>query len=118
MKFPNGKIGLKTTQMLHKNKAWLKDYVCLWRRCGHQTPSSDEIVRHVHFHTFHTKLKSHGANVTRETEGLERCQLDSRQVNVLPDLSEPMVCLWQGESCLDQNTTFSEPIKFYRHTQV
>jgi len=95
-----------------------KDYVCLWRGCGHQTPSSDEIVRHVHFHTFHTKLKSHGRFVLQETDNqLEPCQLDPSQCNVLPDLSEPLVCQWQGESCLDQDTTFSEPIKFYWHTQ-
>ena len=42
-----------------------KDYVCQWRGCHHQSPSSGEIVRHVHFHTFHTKLKSHGTNVVK-----------------------------------------------------
>ena len=42
-----------------------KDYICQWRGCNHQSPSSSEIVRHVHFHSFHTKLKSHGRNVVK-----------------------------------------------------
>jgi len=93
-----------------------KDYICQWRGCNHQSPSSGEIVRHVHFHSFHTKLKSHGRYVAKET-GLESCQLDPRQANIIPDLSEPLVCLWQAESCLGEGTTFSEPLKFYWHTQ-
>ena len=42
-----------------------KDYICQWRGCNHQSPSSGEIVRHVHFHSFHTKLKSHGRYVVK-----------------------------------------------------
>ena len=36
---------------------------CLWAECGFETPSSEEMVRHVNFHSFHTKIKCHGLNM-------------------------------------------------------
>ena len=36
---------------------------CLWAECGFETPSSEEMVRHVNFHSFHTKIKCHGYNM-------------------------------------------------------
>jgi len=86
---------------------------CLWQDCDHQTPSSGEIVRHIHFHTYHTKLKSRGKNVLTAT-GIEPCKMDARLRNRLPDLSEPFVCLWEG--CTEP-PVFSQATLFYWHTQ-
>jgi hypothetical protein len=69
-------------------------FACLWRLCGMTSPSSAEMVRHVHFHAFHTKIKCHGEAVVRSAD--IRCQLDETQRNILPDLSEPLLCLWRN----------------------
>ena len=36
---------------------------CLWSECGFESPSSEEMVRHINFHSFHTKIKCHGYNM-------------------------------------------------------
>ena len=36
---------------------------CLWAECGFESPSSEEMVRHINFHSFHTKIKCHGYNM-------------------------------------------------------
>jgi hypothetical protein len=118
-------------------------YCCLWRSCGYVTPSNDEIVRHVNFHTFHTKLKCHGASIWKET-GIDACTIGTHQRNVIPELNEPLQCQWEGcfssepvsqrqSEKLDDHSnvcgtstqkdhlghqvpmTFSEPLKFYWH---
>ena len=89
-------------------------YACLWRECGHETPSRGEIARHINFHTFHTKLKAHGKNVLAATE-IEPCKLDKKQRNFLPDLTEPFTCFW--ESCDVPEKSFVEPMLYYWHVQ-
>ena len=118
-------------------------YCCLWRSCGYVTPSNDEIVRHINFHTFHTKLKCHGASIWKET-GIDACTIGTHQRNVIPELNEPLQCQWEGcfssesvsqrqsefseDHSNDSSTsiekehpghqipmTFSEPLKFYWH---
>jgi hypothetical protein len=37
-------------------------YACLWRQCGFESADSNEIMRHVNFHSYHTKLKCIGSN--------------------------------------------------------
>ena len=109
-------------------------YCCLWRNCGYVTQSKDEIIRHINFHTFHTKLKSHGATIWKET-GIDPCTIGTNQRNVIPELNEPLVCQWEGclrsevankpilQDSTNENAnithqeqgTFSEPLKFYWH---
>ena len=38
-------------------------FACLWAECGFESPSSEEMVRHINFHSFHTKIKCHGYNM-------------------------------------------------------
>lgn len=38
-------------------------YVCQWKDCLYDTEVSEEVVRHVNYHAYHTKLKSIGSNV-------------------------------------------------------
>ena len=44
-------------------------------------------VRHINFHSFHTKIKCHGLNMLT-SHGLQPCLLDPAQRNIVPDLSE------------------------------
>ena len=45
-------------------------------------------MRHINFHSFHTKIKCHGLNMLT-SHGLQPCLLDPAQRNIVPDLSEP-----------------------------
>lgn len=38
-------------------------YACLWGTCGFKSVDSSELMRHVNFHSYHTKLKSIGSNI-------------------------------------------------------
>jgi hypothetical protein len=38
-------------------------YACLWESCEFESADSNEIVRHVNFHSYHTKIKSIGSNI-------------------------------------------------------
>ncbi|XP_023723131.1 histone H4 transcription factor-like [Cryptotermes secundus] len=38
-------------------------YVCLWEQCGFESADSNEITRHVNFHSYHTKVKCIGSNI-------------------------------------------------------
>jgi hypothetical protein len=38
-------------------------YVCLWEQCGFESADSNEITRHVNFHSYHTKIKCIGSNI-------------------------------------------------------
>ena len=43
---------------------------CLWAECGFESPSSEEMVRHINFHSFHTKIKCHGYNMITGTHSV------------------------------------------------
>jgi hypothetical protein len=91
---------------------------CLWQGCGYETNNSGDMVRHLNFHSFHTKIKSHGSSVLRET-GVQPCQIPEDQRNVLPQLPEcDFQCQWDGcDRAESDGDAFSEPIKFYWHVQ-
>jgi hypothetical protein len=38
-------------------------YACLWESCGFESADSNEIVRHVNFHSYHTKINCIGSNI-------------------------------------------------------
>ena len=87
-----------------------KVFGCLWADCGFETPDSEEMVRHINFHAFHTKIKCHGRNMLSQ-HGLTACSLDPGQRNIVPDQSEPWTCQWAG--C--EETCFDRPRDFYSH---
>ena len=89
-------------------------FACLWAECGFETGSSEKMVRHIHFHGFHTKIKCHGSNMLARHQ-LAPCTLDPAQRNIVPDLSEPPVCGWAG--CSQAGAVWSQPHRFYRHVQ-
>ena len=87
-------------------------FACLWEECGFESPSSEEMVRHINFHSFHTKIKCHGLNMIQK-HSLAPCSLDPGQRNIVPDLSEPWSCQWEG--CDQSETSWSRPREFYHH---
>jgi len=92
-----------------------KTFGCLWQGCGFETTNSGEIIRHLNFHSFHTKIKSHASSILEETK-INHCTLPRNQRNVLPQLPEcDFQCYWEG--CDRPGEVFSEPIKFYWHVQ-
>ena len=65
------------------------------QECGFETTDSGEIIRHLNFHSFHTKIKANANNILEETK-INRCTLPRNQRNVLPQLPEcDFQCQWQ-----------------------
>jgi len=89
-------------------------FVCLWKECGFETINSAEMVRHINFHSFHTKVKCHGRNMLTSNNVLP-CKLDSGQRNMLPDLSQPFQCEWEG--CHLPEERWTHPQDFYWHVK-
>ncbi|VVC98689.1 unnamed protein product [Leptidea sinapis] len=76
-----------------ENEDGVNNYACLWDACGHMSPNSREMVRHVNYHAYHAKLLAIGFN-GRATLKLERCKKDSSKRNKLPPLISDHHCLW------------------------
>lgn len=83
--------------------------LCLWTSCTFETSVAEEMVRHINFHAFHTKIKEQG-RVALEVPGLV-CGLGVEGRSQLPSLSTPWECRWQG--CREEGWT--APHHFYHH---
>lgn len=88
------------------------DYSCEWVHCEWDTPeNANELIRHVLFHAFHTKLKALGTRKQLE-QNLSECTLDNQGQNQVPDVQKPFLCEW--ESCdMEMNC----PHLFYQHVE-
>ena len=42
-----------------------KTFGCKWQFCQFETKISKDVVRHIHYHSFHTKIKCHGLNILK-----------------------------------------------------
>ncbi|XP_040390201.1 histone H4 transcription factor isoform X2 [Cygnus olor] len=96
-----------------KNPNVPEEYTCLWQECGFCSPESPaDLVRHVYFHCYHTKLKQWGLRALRAQPDVSRCQLDFQSRNIIPEIQENFLCLW--EYC---ERSFDNPEWFYRHVE-
>ncbi|MBN3309516.1 HINFP factor, partial [Amia calva] len=87
---------------------------CLWQDCGFcSVDSPGELVRHVYFHCYHTKLKQWGQSVLQGQPDLGTCTLDLQNRNIVPDIQENFLCQW--EHC---EASFENPEWFYRHVEM
>lgn len=43
-------------------------YVCLWTGCMYENGKTTDIMRHVNYHSFHTKIKCIGTNVRKRVQ--------------------------------------------------
>lgn len=85
---------------------------CLWEDCGFETSNQKEMIRHIYYHAYHTKIKCLGANLI-ERLALQGCQLDPATRNAVPELSEPLICNWE-----DCNLEFLNVQQFYWHVHT
>lgn len=89
------------------------DFTCPWRECGWDAPTdTGELIRHVLFHAFHTKMKVAGHKKQLELK-LSACNLGCQNRNVVPDSPVPFLCEWDGCISVEYNC----PIAFYRHVE-
>ncbi|KAG9351457.1 hypothetical protein JZ751_022707 [Albula glossodonta] len=87
---------------------------CLWRECGFcAVESRGELLRHVYFHCYHTKLKQWGQNVLQGQPELGSCALGLQNRNIVPDITDNFVCQW--EHC---EASLVNPEWFYRHVEM
>ncbi|GCC23153.1 histone H4 transcription factor isoform X1 [Chiloscyllium punctatum] len=91
-----------------------EEHQCLWAECGfYSVESSADLIRHVYFHAYHTKLKHWGLQSLQAQSELEHCIMDQQSRNVIPEIPESFVCLWGH--C---DSTFENPEWFYRHVDM
>lgn len=68
----------------------------MWQECGFCSPeSSADLVRHVYFHCYHTKLKQWGLRALQSQSDVSHCQLDFQSRNIIPEIQENFLCLWE-----------------------
>nr|XP_013036863.2 histone H4 transcription factor-like isoform X2 [Anser cygnoides] len=97
-------------EYLHHPLETTEQYRCWWRNCEFGAKDPRELITHVNFHSYHTKLKFVGSRLWALHHDLPACLLTSRSWHQLPQTSEEFVCNW--ENC---NVTFNNPEWFYQH---
>ncbi|XP_058145461.1 histone H4 transcription factor isoform X2 [Dasypus novemcinctus] len=91
-----------------------EEFSCLWQECGfYSLDNSADLIRHVYFHCYHTKLKQWGLQALQSQADLTPCILDFHSRNVIPDIPDHFLCLW--EHC---ESSFDNPEWFYRHVEA
>ncbi|XP_062844639.1 histone H4 transcription factor [Trichomycterus rosablanca] len=87
---------------------------CLWRDCGFCSVQYDgELLRHMLFHSYHTKLKQWGSAMLKANPGMGVCLLGLQNRNIVPEVQESFICLW--EHC---EMNMDNPEWFYRHVEM
>ena len=85
---------------------------CVWEDCGFETSDQREMVRHIYYHAYHTKIKCLGANLI-EKLALPGCTLDPQSRNTVPELETALVCHWD-----DCSVEFVNVQEFYWHVHT
>ena len=62
--------------------------MCMWDDCGMTTTESQEMVRHVHFHAFHARIKARGEQLMAEEGTI--CKGQKQAFEMLHDRSNIM----------------------------
>ncbi|KAM7180635.1 histone H4 transcription factor-like isoform 3-T4 [Macrochelys suwanniensis] len=88
-------------------------YQCWWRNCEFLATGPRELVTHVNFHSYHTKLKFLGSRLRASHQDWPACSQNSHNQNQIPRISEMYVCHW--ENC---DLTYNNPEWFYRHVAM
>ncbi|XP_073216215.1 histone H4 transcription factor-like isoform X3 [Lepidochelys kempii] len=90
-----------------------EQYQCWWRNCEFLATGPRELVTHVNFHSYHTKLKFLGSQLSASHQDWPACSQNSHTQNQIPRISEMYVCHW--ENC---DVTYNNPEWFYRHVAM
>ncbi|KAI5615530.1 histone H4 transcription factor, partial [Silurus asotus] len=87
---------------------------CLWQDCGFCSVEFDgELLRHMLFHCYHTKLKQWGLAMLKAHPKTGDCSVGLQNRNIVPEVQESFLCLW--EHC---EMTMDNPEWFYRHVEM
>ncbi|KAI5089302.1 histone H4 transcription factor [Silurus meridionalis] len=87
---------------------------CLWQDCGFCSVECDgELLRHMLFHCYHTKLKQWGLAMLKAHPKTGDCSVGLQNRNIVPEVQESFLCLW--EHC---EMTMDNPEWFYRHVEM
>uniref|UniRef100_A0A8B9MXD2 C2H2-type domain-containing protein n=1 Tax=Accipiter nisus TaxID=211598 RepID=A0A8B9MXD2_9AVES len=100
-------------EYLHHLLETAEQYRCWWRSCEFGAKDPRELITHVNFHGYHTKLKFIGSQLQALHHDLPVCLQNSRSWHQLPKTSQEFVCHW--ENC---NVTFNNPVWFYQHVAI
>ena len=84
---------------------------CSWVGCDYSCSDSQEYVRHVLCHPYHSYQKLLGSEVQAK-KGLPTCLLGTDMENVVPQLEIELRCQWDKGKC---NKTFDSVGEFYAH---
>lgn len=69
---------------------------CLWQDCGFCSVESDgEMLRHMLFHCYHTKLKQWGSAMLKAHPDMGDCSVGLQNRNIVPEVQESFLCLWE-----------------------
>ncbi|XP_050097844.1 histone H4 transcription factor-like [Anopheles aquasalis] len=87
-------------------------YGCAWDLCDFVAKGMDELMGHVHYHGYHTKLKVHGASLTFLLK-IPACSYDSRTRNTISTRPTSFSCEWDG--C---GQRFNKAMHFFHHVDT
>ncbi|XP_068815820.1 histone H4 transcription factor-like [Struthio camelus] len=90
-----------------------EQHQCWWKGCEFLAKDPRELITHVNFHSYHTKLKFIGSQLRALHHDLPACLQNSHSQHQLPRTSEEFVCHW--ENC---DVTFNNPEWFYQHVAI
>ena len=99
----------------------LQKYICGWKGCDFIEHSLREMGRHLHFHSYHTKLQCHGknslysqhCNSTMDWSDIKvPCTVNNKK---LPKLKQYR-CEWAG--CVFQDIDWLQPMDFFDHVNA
>ncbi|XP_051960614.1 histone H4 transcription factor-like [Xyrauchen texanus] len=91
-----------------------EEHNCLWRACGFCSVEGDgELLRHMFFHCYHTKLKQWGIAILKGHSEMGTCSVGLHTCNIVPEVQENFLCLW--EHC---EMSMDNPEWFYRHVEM
>lgn len=89
--FNNTKMLLNLTLMFTE-----EEHNCLWRDCGFCSVDGDgELLRHLFFHCYHTKLKQWGLAILKGHSDMGSCSVGVHNRNIVPEVQENFLCIWE-----------------------
>ncbi|XP_020831930.1 histone H4 transcription factor-like [Phascolarctos cinereus] len=98
---------------LNDSQEKLEQYQCLWRSCEFCAAGPNELIIHVNFHSYHTKLKYLGSQMRAYHQDLPECSQRNHSQNMVPEIADTFVCCW--EHC---DMTINNPEWFYQHVTM
>ncbi|KAL0193424.1 hypothetical protein M9458_011720, partial [Cirrhinus mrigala] len=73
-----------------------EEHNCLWRDCGFcSVEGNAELLRHMFFHCYHTKLKQWGLAILKGHSDMGACSVGLHNRNIVPEVQENFLCLWE-----------------------